>query len=93
MSLVMNGYLKDLVSGNSFPLLFLEAYTSHLASHLLLSGTYIPRKEVEVVDTIQATVIRPNQAIKLQARKECKDREGNKRVTGTPAVSLSHPVF
>ncbi|XP_044303805.1 major vault protein [Varanus komodoensis] len=45
-------------------------------------GTYIPQKEVEVVETIQATVIRPNQAIRLQARKECKDREGNKRVTG-----------
>ncbi|CAI5790916.1 Major vault protein [Podarcis lilfordi] len=45
-------------------------------------GTYIPQKEVEVVQTIQATIIRPNQAIRLQARKECKDREGNKRVTG-----------
>ncbi|XP_062994279.1 major vault protein [Elgaria multicarinata webbii] len=45
-------------------------------------GTYIPRKEVEVVETFQATIIRPNQAIRLQARKECKDREGNKRVTG-----------
>ncbi|XP_042327567.1 major vault protein [Sceloporus undulatus] len=45
-------------------------------------GTYIPQKEVEVVETIQATTIRPNQAIRLQARKECKDREGNKRVTG-----------
>lgn len=33
--------------------------------------------------TIQATIIRPNQAIRLQARKECQDREGNKRVTGT----------
>ncbi|XP_048373179.1 major vault protein [Sphaerodactylus townsendi] len=45
-------------------------------------GTYIPRKEVEVVETIQATIIRPNQAIRLQARKECVDREGNRRVTG-----------
>ncbi|XP_060111431.1 major vault protein [Heteronotia binoei] len=45
-------------------------------------GTYIPRKEAEVVQTIQATIIRSNQAIKLQARKECVDREGNRRVTG-----------
>ncbi|XP_053550670.1 major vault protein [Bombina bombina] len=45
-------------------------------------GTYIPRKEVEVVQTIQATVIRHNQAIRLRARKECKDREGRDRVTG-----------
>ncbi|XP_041431429.1 major vault protein isoform X2 [Xenopus laevis] len=45
-------------------------------------GTYIPRKEVEVVQTIQATVIRHNQAIRLRARKECKDREERDRVTG-----------
>ncbi|XP_030064741.1 major vault protein [Microcaecilia unicolor] len=45
-------------------------------------GTYIPRKEVEVVETIQATVIHHNQAIRLRARKECKDREGHDRVTG-----------
>ncbi|XP_078508524.1 major vault protein [Lissotriton helveticus] len=45
-------------------------------------GTYIPRKEVEVVQTIQATVIRHNQAIRLRARKECKDREDRDRVTG-----------
>ncbi|XP_072164009.1 major vault protein [Diadema setosum] len=45
-------------------------------------GTYIPRKEVVVDETIRATIIRPNQAIKLRARKETKDREGNPRVTG-----------
>nr|XP_054749262.1 major vault protein [Lytechinus pictus]XP_054749263.1 major vault protein [Lytechinus pictus] len=45
-------------------------------------GTYIPRKEVVVDETIRATIIRPNQAIKLRARKETKDREGNTRVTG-----------
>lgn len=91
MSLEMNGYLKDQVSGNSFLLVCFEAYPSHLIGLLLVSGTYIPHKEVEVVETIQATVIRPNQAIRLQARKECKDREGNKRVTGSSAVS--HPPF
>ncbi|CAI9600990.1 unnamed protein product [Staurois parvus] len=45
-------------------------------------GTYIPRKEVEVVQTFQATVIRHNQAIRLRARKECQDREDHARVTG-----------
>ena len=30
----------------------------------------------------KATVIRPNQAIKLRAHKECIDREGQPRVTG-----------
>ncbi|XP_076435145.1 major vault protein-like isoform X2 [Babylonia areolata] len=45
-------------------------------------GTYIPRKEVVVEETIRATVIRPNQAIRLRARKECIDRDGTARVTG-----------
>ncbi|XP_041828144.1 major vault protein [Melanotaenia boesemani] len=45
-------------------------------------GTYIPRKEVIVLETIKATVIRENQAIRLRARKEGKDRQGVQRVTG-----------
>ncbi|XP_058892173.1 major vault protein [Kogia breviceps] len=45
-------------------------------------GTYIPRKEVEVVEIIQATIIKQNQALRLRARKECWDREGKERVTG-----------
>ena len=39
-------------------------------SDLLFVGTYIPRKEVVVDETIRATIIKPNQAIKLRARKE-----------------------
>lgn len=39
---------------------------------LLLLGTYIPCKEVAVEETIKATVIKPNQSIKLRARKETK---------------------
>uniref|UniRef100_A0A3B4CEI0 Major vault protein n=1 Tax=Pygocentrus nattereri TaxID=42514 RepID=A0A3B4CEI0_PYGNA len=45
-------------------------------------GTYIPRKEVMVLETIKATVIRENQAIRLRARKEGVDRSGVRRVTG-----------
>jgi major vault protein len=45
-------------------------------------GTYIPRKEVSIEEQIRATVIKPNQAIRLRARKECTDRSGNNRVTG-----------
>lgn len=45
-------------------------------------GTYIPRKEVEVVQIIQASVIKQNQALRLKARKECWDRDGKERVTG-----------
>ena len=39
------------------------------------AGTYIPKKEVEVVETICATIIQPNQAIRLRARKETKVRD------------------
>uniref|UniRef100_A0A8C8HYT0 Major vault protein n=1 Tax=Oncorhynchus tshawytscha TaxID=74940 RepID=A0A8C8HYT0_ONCTS len=45
-------------------------------------GTYIPRKEVAVLETIKATVIKENQAIRLRARKEGVDRGGIRRVTG-----------
>ncbi|XP_042249218.1 major vault protein [Thunnus maccoyii] len=45
-------------------------------------GTYIPRKEVAVLETTKATVIRENQAIRLRARKEGVDRGGVRRVTG-----------
>ncbi|XP_038074371.1 mediator of RNA polymerase II transcription subunit 15-like isoform X4 [Patiria miniata] len=45
-------------------------------------GTYIPRKEVVVDETVQATIIKANQAIKLRARKETLDRQGDARVTG-----------
>lgn len=38
------------------------------------TGTYIPKKEVEVVENILATIIQPNQAIRLRARKETKVR-------------------
>ena len=48
-----------------------------------LLGTYIPRKEVVVLETVKATVIRENQAIRLRARKEGTDRGGVHRVTGT----------
>lgn len=53
--------------------------TSHNSE---FSGTYIPRKEVVVEETVRASVILSNQAIKLKARKECIDRDGTPRVTG-----------
>jgi len=45
-------------------------------------GTFIPKKEVEVMETIRATIIQPNQAIRLRARKETRDRDSNLRVAG-----------
>ncbi|CAG0913005.1 unnamed protein product [Notodromas monacha] len=46
------------------------------------SGTYIPQKEVEVVEEIQAKVIKANEALKLRALMETRDRDGNVRVAG-----------
>ncbi|CAF1681540.1 unnamed protein product, partial [Adineta ricciae] len=45
-------------------------------------ATYIPRKEVSVEEQIRATVIGSNQAIRLCAKKEITDRNGQRRVTG-----------
>lgn len=45
-------------------------------------GTYIPRIEVEIIATVIAQVIKPNQALKLIARQSCTDRLGNRRRAG-----------
>jgi major vault protein len=44
--------------------------------------TYLPRVEVEVVETVTAQVIKPNQALRLLARQSCTDRQGNRRRAG-----------
>ena len=38
-------------------------------------GTYVPRVEVQVVEVVRATLIGPNQAIRLRARKEFGDKK------------------
>jgi len=45
-------------------------------------GTYTPRVEVEVIDTVIAKIIKPNQALRLLARQNCIDRQGNRRRAG-----------
>ncbi|HBK66713.1 MAG TPA: colicin uptake protein [Cyanobacteria bacterium UBA11166] len=45
-------------------------------------GTYIPRVETEVLATVKAIVIKPNQALRLMARQNCIDRTGNRRRAG-----------
>eukprot|EP01120_Amphizonella_sp_Union-15-10_P015948 TRINITY_DN82_c0_g1_i2.p1 TRINITY_DN82_c0_g1~~TRINITY_DN82_c0_g1_i2.p1 ORF type:complete len:848 (+),score=262.05 TRINITY_DN82_c0_g1_i2:40-2544(+) len=45
-------------------------------------GTYIPRVEVQVVEIVKAIVIKPNQALRLRARKEFTDQTGQKRKAG-----------
>ena len=45
-------------------------------------GTYVPRVEVQIVERVQATIIRPNQALLVKARNNCVDYEGNTRKVG-----------
>jgi major vault protein len=45
-------------------------------------GTYKPQVEVQVVEVIRATIIKPNTALKLRARQACVDTQGNKRESG-----------
>jgi len=44
-------------------------------------GTYLPRVEVQVVEIVRAQIIRPNQALRLRAKKEFHDAKGEKRQT------------
>jgi major vault protein len=45
-------------------------------------GTYLPRIEVQVAEIVRATVLKPNFALRLRARKACVDVHGNGRAAG-----------
>jgi len=45
-------------------------------------GTYIPRIEVQVVEIVRAIIIKPNQALRLKARKDCTDNDGHSHKAG-----------
>jgi major vault protein len=45
-------------------------------------GTYVPTVEVTVVEVVRATIVGPNQALRLRAKKEFVDSHGVKRQTG-----------
>jgi len=45
-------------------------------------GTYVPRVEVQVAEIVRAIIIKPNQAIRLRARKQFKDERGVVRKAG-----------
>jgi len=45
-------------------------------------GTYMPRVEVEILSTVSATIVKPNEALKLRARRDCTDVNGAKRKAG-----------
>ncbi|CAF5154764.1 unnamed protein product, partial [Rotaria magnacalcarata] len=44
--------------------------------------TYLPRKEVSVEEQIKAVILKPNEAVRLRAKKEMVDRDGIARETG-----------
>jgi major vault protein len=45
-------------------------------------GTYKPQVEVQVVEVLKSTIIKPNTALRLRARKACKDNHGVTREAG-----------
>jgi len=45
-------------------------------------GTYVPRVEVQVTEVVKAIIIKPNQALRLRARKAFKDERGVNRRAG-----------
>jgi major vault protein len=45
-------------------------------------GTYHPRIEVQVVEIVRAIIIKPNQALRLKARKDCEDHDSVPRKAG-----------
>eukprot|EP01127_Copromyxa_protea_P017170 TRINITY_DN51_c0_g2_i1.p1 TRINITY_DN51_c0_g2~~TRINITY_DN51_c0_g2_i1.p1 ORF type:complete len:835 (-),score=236.11 TRINITY_DN51_c0_g2_i1:38-2521(-) len=45
-------------------------------------GTYIPRVEVQVVEVVRATLIKPGEALRIRAKKEFVDASGVERKTG-----------
>ncbi len=45
-------------------------------------GTYNPRIEVEIMESVSALIIKPNQALRLMARQNCVDRQGYRRKAG-----------
>lgn len=45
-------------------------------------GTYVPRVEVQVIEIVRAIIIKPQQALKLRARRELTSRDGATRKAG-----------
>ncbi|EGC31310.1 major vault protein-alpha [Dictyostelium purpureum] len=64
---------------------FTDGKVTHVAGdEWLFEGpnTFIPRIEVRIEEEIKATIIGPNQALKLRANKACIDRSGSQRKAG-----------
>jgi major vault protein len=61
-----------------------EAVTRRAGDEWLVEGpkTYIPRVEAQVLEIVRAVIVKPNQALKLKARKDTVDRNKTKRAAG-----------
>lgn len=55
-----------------------------VGDELLIGGpcSYIPRKDVDVLEEIKATLIKPNEALKFKAKRDCVDKKNIKRLNG-----------
>jgi major vault protein len=45
-------------------------------------ATYVPRVEVQELETVRGVIVRPGQALRLQAKRDFVDVDGNKRSAG-----------
>ena len=82
--------LKVVPSGEALRLKAIRDFTSEEQGEVYAGdewlfegpGTYYPRVDVQVLQTLCAKVIMPNQALRLRARKACTDRKGTARSAG-----------
>jgi len=45
-------------------------------------GTYMPRVDAQVVEIVRAIIIKPNEALRLKAKRDCVDHKGVKHQAG-----------
>merc|ERR1712137_372524 len=56
-------------------------------------GTYYPRVEVQIVESVNSLTLTPEQGLKLRARRECKDASGIKRRAGEEWVYRGNGTY
>ena len=55
--------------------------------------TYVPRIEENILEIVKAEVIKPGSALRLRARKDCLDRNSNKRKAGEEWLVRENGVY
>lgn len=56
-------------------------------------ATYIPKVEESIVEKVKAEIIKPNQSLRLRARKDCVDQTGTKRKAGEEWLVRENGVY